>query len=108
MLPIGWRNLPILRHLLRKITNAAQLTLDEALQQDNQVFTRVHNTHLWLVLIDKNKPLTLSSTLFIIERKKYLNNFLTEEKGVENFLTCRGPFSDLDLHIHVTKSQSTW
>jgi hypothetical protein len=61
--------LQIVRQLQRKFTNAEQLTLNKALQQDNQVFTRVHNTHLWLVMIVKNKPLTLSSKPYLTLKK---------------------------------------
>jgi hypothetical protein len=63
LIPISWRSLQIVRQRPKKLLMQHHPLLVRHLQQANQVLPKVNYTvlHLWSVMVDKNKSLTLST-----------------------------------------------
>jgi hypothetical protein len=72
------------RQRQREITNVAPLLLVSHLHHANQLCSRLMILLFWLVIVDKNKPLTLSSQPNPALIARNISFFLTKENHLEN------------------------
>jgi hypothetical protein len=76
------------------------------LHQAKQLLALVNLNYTSLVtsfVVHKNKPLSSSSQPNLALNARYTSLFF-QVGAFENFKTCRGPYLDLDLYIHVNLS----